>query len=57
MEPSPKLTIYSITKQVSKDTRKLKYPLYFFRPPWIKIGLEQQQKAYKLMETEQLSIQ
>ena len=40
-----------------KRHKKIEISLILFRPPWIKIGLEQQQKAYKFMETEQLYIQ
>lgn len=42
MQSSPKLIIYLATKPVLAHTRKLKYPLYVFRPPLNKAGLQQQ---------------
>ena len=45
----------SILKNKYKKTQENRnHPLYFLKPPGIKVGF-QQQKAYKLMETEKLS--
>ena len=40
MEPSSKLTTYSVAKQVSTDTRKLK-KIPCIRPSWIKTEIQQ----------------
>ena len=60
MEPLEKLTIQSVTKQLLNRYKKFEItPLYPLRPQWIKAGLQKQKqhKAYKFMETEQLSTQ
>ena len=59
MELSSKLTTYSDTKQVStmqENSNNILDPIW---SPLFKIGEHQQkqQKAYKVMETEQLTIE
>lgn len=58
MKQSPKLTTSLKTEQISTDTRKWK-SLHSIRPSQIKAEYYQQgqQKAYKLIDTEQLSIE
>ena len=55
MEFSLKFFTYMDTKQISKTQENLNNALHPMRPSLIKTGFQKQQKAYNLINIEQLS--
>ena len=51
MELSPEYTTYSVTNQVSTDTKRLVSPLHIFRPQGFETKTQSQEEIWKKLNT------